>query len=159
MSGFIILQDGRALGKSNSTFDAIVGYIAEAITSLPDGQELAQWLMEQRSIICGPGMGRVDVRELTPKNKLLFIQGCRQGFRVACKRAENHAEFERKVLAKGKLKNSTTTEWVIEPFALLMLMIEAVEKGEPPMALNPHMREVVKPTGKRSGPGWEKEAA
>ena len=122
-----------------------------------DGQELAQWLLEQRSVICGPGMGYVDVRELTPQNEKLFIQGCRQGFKLACKKAEEHSKFEQKSIAREELYNSMTMAWIIEPFALLLLMIDAMEQGEPPMALNPHMRDIIKPTGEKRGPGWKKE--
>jgi hypothetical protein len=39
-------------------------------------------------------------------------------------------------------------------FIVLADMVASVERGQPPEALNPHMRDVIPPTGERSGPGW-----
>jgi hypothetical protein len=50
-------------------------------------------------------------------------------------------------LPAGELRN-----WLLSQQSTI---VDAAERGDPPMDLNPHMRAVLPPTSDRSGPGWD----
>jgi hypothetical protein len=132
VAGFIVLSDGRAFALRNWAVDVVLRTIAAA---LPGG-ELAEWVLAQQSTVVGAAMTNVDVRELTPANAQALIAAIR---RVA-----------------GDVSSydlPADVDWAAY-FRLLADMADAAERGEPPEELNPHMRDVLPPTGERSGPGW-----
>jgi len=135
MSGFIILNDGRAWTASDRAFDAIMEALAETILDSGTGNALASWLLDQRSLLKGPGMGSVDLRELTPANQERLLATIEFVCNVP-KLTENLSAWSDKV-------------------HLLVRMVEAFKQGEPPMLLNPDMKDLVPPTRRRAGPGWE----
>jgi hypothetical protein len=75
-------------------------------------------------------MTSIDLRELTPANAEAIIAAIR------------------------RLRANVSDDWV-KHLELLADMIDAAERGDPPMDLNPHMRAVLPPTGERRGPGWD----
>jgi hypothetical protein len=133
VGGFIVLYDGRAFALNNWATNVIVRTIA---VELPAG-ELRNWLLFQQSTIQGPGMTSIDLRELTPANAEAIIGAIR---RIA-------ADTTRYDLPPD-------ADWAAH-FRLLADMVDACERGDPPMDLNPHMLALIKPTGRRRGPGWE----
>lgn len=135
MSGFITLNDGRTWTASNSAFDAVISMIAASIRKRERGKELADWLLTQRSEILGPGMGSLDLRELTTLNQEYVLQAIEE------------------VCGSNPLADELThwPNWML----LLGAMVRSYRAGEPPEALNPQMRGILPPTGLRSGPGWE----
>jgi hypothetical protein len=124
VGGFIVLSDGRALALNNFATDRIILALAAELPACA----FRDWLLAQQSLFVGPGMTSVDVRELTPENARALLGAIR---RVAADPARADADI-----------------------TLLADMAAAAERGEPPMDLNPHMRNPLPPTGGRSGPGW-----
>jgi hypothetical protein len=143
MAGFIVLQDGRAYAASNWGFDRTVAAIAAVLSERKESQALAEWLMQQSSEIVGMGMGKVDIRELTAQNRELFINAVREAF----KRAEAQD-------LGGWYDPQLFPSW-LGRFQDLVTMLDSIERGEPPATFNPHMRDVCKPSGEHSGPGWD----
>lgn len=135
MSGFITLGDGRTWTASNGAFDAVVTAIAGYLHAQRNTPVFADWLLTQRAAILGPGMGDIDVRELTPLNQRTLYDA----IEVVCGG----------VSLPGELNG-----WP-DRVRLLAAMVRSYRAGEPPEALNPHMRSVFPPTGLRSGPGWD----
>jgi len=138
MGGFLILDDGRAWAPASWAFDAGLEQIAEVLTD----EVLRAWLLEQRCSEQGPGMGRIDVRELTPHNRELLLAAIPVAIERA--RAKDGSDWN---------DPSWYPQW-LDRFELLGRMVESVARGEPPETLNPQMRSVIPPTGERSGPGW-----
>jgi hypothetical protein len=132
VGGFIVLEDGRAFALNNWATNVIVQTIA---VELPAG-ELRNWLLFQQSTIQGPGMTRIDLRELTPANAEAIVAAIRR----------INADVTRYDLPDD-------ADWRAH-FQLLADMVDACERGDPPMDLNPHMLAVSPPTGARRGPGW-----
>lgn len=143
MSGFLVLADGRAWSLATWAFDAALREIADALPDDPGAAPLATWLRDQQSDVVGLGMSYVDMRELTDDNRRRLIDAIPR----AVDRARTHG-------GAHWHKPSFFPEWLTE-LEVLVRMVQAVERGDPPEALNPHMRELIPPTGNRSGPGWE----
>src|SRR5437660_3479055 len=141
--GFIVLQDGRAYAGSSWGYDTTIKAIASVLFERKQSQALAEWLIKQRSVIVGMGMGNVDVRELTPRNRELFLDAAREAF----KRAEAQG-------SAGWYDPRAFPGW-LDRFRDLITMLDSIERGEPPSAFNPHMRAACEPTGEHSGPGWD----
>ena len=142
MAGFIVLSDGRAWAGANWAYDAAIRAIAEALPSTQESNDLADWLLQQTSKVKGLGMGAVDLRELTTQNQTLFIQAIYQ------------AVINLKIQDGSDWYDPTAFPAWQEFFGVLPKLIESIERGEPATMFNPHMREVIPPTGDKSGPGW-----
>ena len=137
MAGFIVLEDGRAYAASNWATDATLRAIAAAVPDPP----LQAWLLSQQR---GGGLTNVDLRELAPH--------CRPLVRTAIR------EAYRRIEEGGGVEDFAETEFADgwrQRFGELVEMVERFESGEPPEAFNPHMNELIPPSGARSGPGWD----
>lgn len=143
MGGFIVLSDGRAYAASNWGYDRTVEAIAEALPDTDEGRHLAAWLLDQRCSVRGMGLGNVDVRELTPQNRQLFLRAVEDAYQTQ--------------KGKGPAGWHSPDLWPswIARFSDLVKMIACVENGEAPGDFNPHMKDVIPPTGDKSGPGWD----
>jgi hypothetical protein len=141
MGGFIILTDGRACAPANWAYDEIVRSVAEELGAGGDDLLLKEWLRGQLCEVLGPGMGYVDVRELTPRNRQLF--------RDAANRAFKKSELVGPI---GWENPSFFPAW-LGIFRRLLEMWDSVDRGEPPEALN-DLRQPCPPTDEKSGPGW-----
>jgi len=136
MTTRITLEDGRILGTSNWAFDALLECAAKELESRNDAVDgLREWLLDQRCYVRGPGIGYLDLRELSPRAS--------SQFKSACISAYDAMRLE-----------SSPVLW-LDLFSLLVNMWLSMEKGEPPEALtDPHW--LIHPwSGKRRGPGWE----
>lgn len=142
MAGFIVLKDGRAYAANNWSYDAVIERIARALPGTDAGRALSDWLMDQRCVIRGPGLGSVDLRELSPGDQRLFVE--------AVERAIITTEQEG---PEGWCDPAFYPGW-LERFQDLLKMIASIHRGEPPTAFNPHMMDVIPPSGERAGPGW-----
>jgi hypothetical protein len=145
MAGFIVLQDGRAYAASNWAYDTTIEAIAESLPQTRQAQALHDWLLDQRCCVRGMGLGRVDLRELTSSNQQLFEIGAMAALDVANRRGPTGWAFPEHFAGWQRY------------FQDLVKMIELVHKGEPPMSFNPHMTDLIEPTGRHSGPGWDSE--
>ena len=74
MSACIVLSDGRTWFAANWAYDAAIRYIAFELPETPEGGELKNWLVLQTCEECGPGVGSVDLRELSPDDCMRFEQ-------------------------------------------------------------------------------------
>lgn len=139
MGGFIVLTDGRAYAVANWAFRGTVESIAGSLAETSDGKPLAEWLRTDPSVQV---YYNVDVRELTPANRELFLAVAEGAWEAA--------------LARGPGGWSDTRYWEgwLDGLANLSKMIGCVRRGEPPHELHPNMRGVIPPTGDQSGPGW-----
>lgn len=139
MGGFIILEDGRAYAASNWAFRETVSAIVAAMPVSEDGKRLAAWLGDDHGVTIH---NNVDVRELAPKYRVMFIEATRRAFQQQ--------------IEKGSFGSGNAEAWDswIGRFADLIKMMECVRRGEPPANFNPHMNDVVPPTGEQLGPGW-----
>ncbi len=140
MAGFIILEDGRAYAAANWAYDAVVERIGDTLPDTDDGRALSDWLKEQRVAV--KGLGSVDLREFTPENRQLFEEAARRAFSLAEQQGP-----------EGWQDIEAYTGW-IERFHDLIIMMDSIRAGVPPSAFNPHMVDVIPPTGARAGPGW-----
>ena len=140
MGGFIILEDGRAYAASNWAFRATVDSIADILDRQTSGKDLAEWLRDESSPV--QIYNTIDVRELTPRNREMFLTAVEEAFRMEQSRGPG-----------GFAEPEFRDGW-FSRFADLVKMIGCVRRGEPPSECNPHMRDVIPPTGGRSGPGW-----
>jgi hypothetical protein len=132
----ITLEDGRILGTSNGVFDCLLERVAKELGRRTDAVDgLREWLLDQRCEVQGPGVGYLDLRELSPRAS--------SQFKSACISAYNAMRLE-----------SSPVIW-LDQLSLLMNMWISIEKGEPPEALSsPHL--LITPwSGDRRGPGWE----
>jgi hypothetical protein len=132
----ITLEDGRILGTSNGVFDCLLERAAKELGHQTDAVDgLQEWLLDQRCEVRGPGVGYLDLRELSPQAS--------SQFKSACISAYNAMRLE-----------SSPVIW-LDQLSLLMNMWISIEKGEPPEALtSPHW--LIAPwSGDRRGPGWE----
>lgn len=144
MAGFIVFNDGRAWAAANWAYDAAIRYIAQALPTTSNGQELANWLIQQTTQVQGQGLGAIDLRELTQNNQLLLLEAIRK----AAKNLKTHD-------GKEWSDPSAFTSWKMY-FEILSKLMDSIERGESPFAYNPHMNDIIPPTGNKSGPGWEK---
>ena len=121
MTTQITLQDGRILGTSNWAFDALLECAAKELERRKDTVGgLPEWLLDQRCIVRGPGIGYLDLRELSPRASSQFMSACKSAYDD-----EMRLEF-------------SPVLWR-DLFSLLINMWVSMEKGEPPEALtDPH---------------------
>ncbi len=82
MSTTITIEDGSILGLSNGGFDWIMELAAAALG--PEHAAMSAWLLDQRCDVRGPGVGYLDLQELSPSV-------C-AAFRAACKLAAEDAD-------------------------------------------------------------------
>ena len=71
MAGFIVLEDGRAYAANNWSYDAVIERIARALPETSAGRALSDWLMAQRCIVRGAGLGSVD---LEPNHSFAVVE-------------------------------------------------------------------------------------
>jgi hypothetical protein len=140
LAGFIVLSDGRAYAASNWAYDQTVDAIASALPESHEGKALSHWLLEQK--ISSKGVGNIDVRELAPHTNALFITAVKAALAAT---KDNFIESE------------AQKDWH-NRFIDLLAMIESIERGEAPQAFNPHMLDILPPTGEKAGPGWDLES-
>ena len=142
MSAFIALDDGRSWWAANWAYDAVIDEIANQLNGTDAERVMAAWLREQTCFVNGPGLGSVDVRELTSQNQQLFRAAAKRAFRLA-------------VLSgpAGWHDPSFFPGW-LTVFRRLLRMWKAIDRGEPPGQLN-DSRECMEPSGRKAGPGWE----
>jgi hypothetical protein len=142
MSTCIVLPDGRMRWASNWAYDSVIWGIADQLDRHPEGGGLAAWLRDQACFEQGPGIGTVDIRELTPRNQQLFRWGARLAFRRA--------------ILDGPAGWHDLTRFPawLAGFQRLLRMWKAVDRREPPGLLG-ELQAVRDPTGVRSGPGWD----
>src|SRR6266446_10320091 len=77
MATNITLEDGRILGTSNGVFDALLERAAKELESRTDAVDgLREWLLDQRCEVRGPGVGYLDLRELSPRASSQFKSAC-----------------------------------------------------------------------------------
>ena len=134
MSTYITLEDGRVFAASNGLFDAILESAAEELRRNRAALEgLADWLLEQRCQIQGPGVGYLDVRELSSR--------AASEFRSAC-------------IAAHTALISAQSPWSSH-LSLLISMWASISRGEPPETqTSPHYR-ILNYDGSQRGPGWD----
>jgi hypothetical protein len=144
VGGFITLKDGRSFAPKNWTADRVFRAIA---AELPEG-ELRDWVFRQQSEFTYGG-GSIDVRELAPATAEALIAAIR---RVAARLGREPNAYD---LPYDPTRPDS--DWPTM-FDLLVDMIDAAERGDPPMDLNPLMHELIPPTGRRSGPGWDHQS-
>ncbi len=142
MSAFIALPDGRSWWAANWAYDAVVERIADQLNGAEEELRLADWLRQQTCWVHGPGLGSVDVRELTPRNQQLF--------RAAAQRAFRQATLDGSV---GWHDPSFFPGW-LTGFRRLLRMWKAIDRGEPMGRLG-DSSQPMEPSGLRVGPGWE----
>jgi hypothetical protein len=135
MSTHLTLEDGRVLGTSNGAFDAILELIA---AELADGREtlpgLVDWLLDQRCEVQGPGVGYLDLRELSSP----AVSQIREAFLVA------HAAHDM----------DSVSQSLRAIYGTLRAMWASIERGEAPEALTSDVYMMGPPSGRRKGPGW-----
>lgn len=141
VAGFIVLEDGRAYAAANWATDAMLRAIGREIRDAV----LREWLLSQQSVFVGMGMTSVDLREIAPQ----FRPVLRSAIREAHARVRCEGEFE-----ELKAGSQWRDGW-LKRFDDLAEMLRRCEVGEPPQAFNPHMRDLLPPTGNRAGPGWD----
>jgi hypothetical protein len=141
VSGFIVLEDGRAYAAANWATDATLRAISREVSD----QALRDWLLAQQSEHAGLGMTSVDLREVAPHNRPVL----RTAIRRAYEQVIHDDRFEN--LQPGD------TEWAgwLKRFRDLVKMLAHSEAGEPAANFNPHMRALIPPTGRQQGPGWD----
>jgi hypothetical protein len=142
MGGFITLEDGRSYAAANWTYDQTIEVISDALAENEDSRPLADWLLDQRCIVQGPGLGSVDVRELAPKFQQMFLHAIPDAY----ERARNRGPA-------GWHQPEAWAGW-INRFLDLVKMLESINRGEPASQFNPHMKDVIPPSGAKKGPGW-----
>jgi hypothetical protein len=145
LGGFIVLEDGRAWAAASWAYDAAVRYLARSLDRIDTGeaQALSVWLLTQTNERLGAGMGRIDFRELTPENRALLRRAARHVF----------ADLEQHPPADWG-DPAFFGPW-LERFHDLLLLMKSVDRRESPETFNPHMRGLIEPTGRKTGPGWE----
>jgi hypothetical protein len=132
----IVLEDGRILGTSNWAFDAVLECAAKQLESRSNTEDgLPEWLLDQRCVVRGPGIGYLDLRELSPRASSQFKSAC--------------------ISAYDAMRLDCSPGPWLDLFSLLINMWVSMDKGESPEALtDPHW--LIHPwSGKRRGPGWE----
>jgi hypothetical protein len=140
MSCLIVLDDGRACAPAPMAFDTLVGAIADHLVDSREEQELAEWLRQQVAEKSFLGHCRIDLRELTPRNRRLF--------RAAVERLAYH--FGRLQPADGTAV--VTPAWV-RRLRRLVKMMKSIDRGDAPEAIS-DVPAPVAPSGLLRGPGW-----
>jgi hypothetical protein len=142
MSAFIALDDGRSWWAANWAYDSVIEKIANQLHTTEAERALASWLREQTCIVNGPGLGSVDVRELTAANRQMFRLAAQRAFCLAVRAG-----------SAGWHDPSYFPGW-IAGFRRLLRMWKAIDRGEPP-GKHDDSHACMKLTGKQVGPGWE----
>ena len=95
---------------------------------------LGEWLLDQRCEVRGPGIGYLDLRELSPQASSQFMAAC--------------------ISAYDAMRLESSPVFWLDQLSRLVAMWASMEKGEPPEALtSPHW--LIGPwSGDRRGPGW-----
>jgi hypothetical protein len=107
-----------------------------------EGQPLATWLLDQQCSEQGPGIGYLDLREVTPENQRRIIDG----LHLALRQARSEGPL-------GWSDPSAFDAW-LSSFDFLLRLVDSVERGEAPDAVSdPNVRLLMPPTGERRGPG------
>lgn len=154
MSAFIALDDGRSWWAANWAYDAVVNCIASELNRTEAERELAAWLREQTCWECGPGLGSVDVRELSPESCRAFREAAQRAFREAAQRAFRSAVLEG---AAGWHDPSFFSAWLAE-FRRLLRMWKAIDRSEPAGQLG-DCPKCMERSGRQVGPGWPASSA
>ena len=141
MGGFIVLEDGRAYAAANWAADATLRAISREVSD----PALKAWLLAQQSEHVGMGMTSVDLREIAPH----YRPELRAAIRRAYEQVAGDGRFEN--LQAG---DSWWAGW-LSRFHDLAEMLAPSAAGEAAASFNPHMRALIPPTGRQSGPGWE----
>lgn len=141
VGGFIVLEDGRAYAAANWATDATLRAISREVSD----PALRGWLLAQQSEHVGMGMTSVDLREIAPHYRPVL--------RAAIRRA-----YEQ-VASDGRFENLRSGDgwWAgwLSRFQDLAEMLARSAAGEAAGSFNPHMRALIPPSGRQSGPGWE----
>ncbi len=132
MSCLIVLQDGRACAPAHWAFEAMLLAFADELTQSHEERQLAEWLRSQANGVHSNGMRRLDVRELTPESRALFLGAVH---RAAAKIGAEPVVGWRKRLQR------------------MVRMLHSIDAGEAPDAISDTLSPVA-PTGLRRGPGW-----
>lgn len=83
MSTFISFPDGRLWWAANWVYDTIVERIADDLVCGPAEEALASWLRGRLCTVQGPGVGCVDLRELSEEDRRLFRAAAQSALRQA----------------------------------------------------------------------------
>jgi hypothetical protein len=142
MAGFITLSDGRAYAAANWAYDQTIEAIADVLAENDDSRPLADWLLDQRCAVKGSGLGSVDVRELAPRFQEIFLGAIPKAYEHAKNRGPS-----------GWHDPEAWPSWM-NRFQDLVKMLDSISRGEPPSQFNPHMKDVIPPSGLKKGPGW-----
>jgi len=134
MTTFIALEDGRILGATNGSFDGVLEAVADNLAQ-HDHRELAEWLLVQRCEVLGPGVGSLDLREMSPIAS--------EQFRDACHRVYDDLQ-----------DGQTSPEWMQDHFRQLIDMWASMARGEPPESLTSDVWQIHPASDRRVGPGW-----
>jgi hypothetical protein len=135
MTTHVTLEDGRVLGTSNGEFDALVEFVAAELEHRSNAlRGFRKWLLEQRCLVQGPGVGYLDLRELSPpavqQFKTAFLSGI------------------------ARLSTGEVPETLRMKYSLLERMCESISRGEPPEALTSEHWKIDPWNGDQRGPGW-----
>lgn len=128
MTTFFTLQDGRSWLSANGAYDEVLEAIARALSVRHDRDELAVWLLEQRCLAQGPGVGSVDLRALTTENQ------------------QRICDAIPKALAAFK-ERTPRPHWLEELDRLFNMTQDS-------SLLDKNVRGIMECSGRRSGPGW-----
>jgi hypothetical protein len=140
MGGFIVCEDGRALAPSTGAWGLVLQKIAQSLRFELNEPVFADWLC--RLSDAPAGMAKLDLRELTPASRDRFHSAARRA--VLAVRAGGSQDWP----------TAESFDSFMKLFELLPLMKESIDRGEPPMALNPQMSAPLEPRGRICGPGW-----
>lgn len=140
MSGFIVLTDGRMYRGANWAYDATIRAISAALP-ISHGQ-LSRWLVTRTSEVKGPGMGSLDLRELTPENQDAIMHA----IRVA-------SESQPSTKPASWTDNDSYQIWK-HKLSLLCQLVGSIVRKENPAMFDPFECGIDPPTSSISGPGW-----
>jgi hypothetical protein len=140
MCCLIVLEDGRACAPAAAAFDVLVGAIADHLAHSDRGRDFADWLRQQIAEKSFLGHCRIDVRELTPENRILFREAVEElAYHFGCIHPADGTAV-------------VTPAWV-RRLRRLAKMMHSIDRGESPDAIS-DVPAPVAPTGLLRGPGW-----
>jgi len=132
----VTLEDGRILGATNGAFDTLMALVAAELERRPGALPgLSEWLLNQRCVVQGPGVGYLDMRDLSPTAVHEFKAAFASGL--------------------DKTPPSEIPDPLRATFELLLRMWESIQRGEPPEALTSDHWKMAPWNGERRGPGWQ----
>ncbi|MEM7232866.1 MAG: hypothetical protein AAF517_11850 [Planctomycetota bacterium] len=132
MTTLLTLEDGRILGCRNGVFDRILELVAD---ELGPG-EFATWLLDNRCAVLGPGIGYLDLRELSEESQTQFQTAARS------------------VAATLASDPQAQPKAIVSAFAELEEMWVSIGKDRPPEARTSAHWKLHPPIFARRGPGW-----